>query len=503
MVDDATLLCRYAATRSEEAFAELVRRHIGGVYSAALRRVGGDAHLAEDVAQKVFVALARKAAALSKHPYFASWLFVSTRNEAANVVRSERRRKAREKEANAMQEIPPTPNAEDDWRRVGPVLDEVLDELSELDRTAVLLRFVDRRAYAEIGARLQLREDAARMRIDRALNKLRVRLARRGITSTAAALSVVLTEQAAIAVPAGVTTSITGTALALAGAGGAASMLTPVLLMTTTQKAAAAAAIVALLAVGGALREYQTTRQITAERDAAERQLAGLQRQYRAVTEESAASKDGSARVPNPPPATAVPSSSATQALTTSIEAEQMRLFLATEWANLAGGALPLIEKLGVSAEQRARYSALIDRELEGTYLPGPMAIERHRATLREKWERETRALIGDERFERLKELQAAQAAIHPIAKYFDHWDVSLTGQQANRMLELFDANRAAIHAAGSELPEPLMPQMQQILSPAQLEFLRRFQRLAETQRRLTEHLRAQDAATAAKRSGG
>jgi hypothetical protein len=62
---DAILLRRFVATCDEGAFAELVRRRLDGVYSAALRRVGGDAQLAEDVAQQVFVALARKPGAVA------------------------------------------------------------------------------------------------------------------------------------------------------------------------------------------------------------------------------------------------------------------------------------------------------------------------------------------------------------------------------------------------------------------------------------------------------
>src|SRR5690242_17236062 len=78
MPDDAELLRRYAATRDQEAFAELVRRQVDGVFSAALRRVGGDVQFAEDVAQQVFAALARKAAVVAKHPFLGAWLYTTT-----------------------------------------------------------------------------------------------------------------------------------------------------------------------------------------------------------------------------------------------------------------------------------------------------------------------------------------------------------------------------------------------------------------------------------------
>jgi len=65
---DQRLLRDYAARRSEAAFAELVRRHVDFVYSAAVRMVR-DAHLAEDVTQGVFVALAQNARQLTS-PHF-------------------------------------------------------------------------------------------------------------------------------------------------------------------------------------------------------------------------------------------------------------------------------------------------------------------------------------------------------------------------------------------------------------------------------------------------
>jgi len=62
-MDDDALLCRYAQEGDEDAFTELVRRHLNFVYAAALRQVGGDAQFAQDVTQIVFTDLARKAAA--------------------------------------------------------------------------------------------------------------------------------------------------------------------------------------------------------------------------------------------------------------------------------------------------------------------------------------------------------------------------------------------------------------------------------------------------------
>ena len=97
MFDDHQLLRRYANDCCEAAFAELVSRYVNLVYSAALRRAGGDAHLAQDVAQLVFTDLARKARTLSREIVLAGWLHRATRFAAAQLIRGERRRQRRER----------------------------------------------------------------------------------------------------------------------------------------------------------------------------------------------------------------------------------------------------------------------------------------------------------------------------------------------------------------------------------------------------------------------
>jgi hypothetical protein len=111
-------------------------------------------------------------------------------------------------------QIPDSKATTVDWDRIRPELDGVLDELADRDRNAVLLRFFENRPYAEIGAALKLTEDAARMRVDRALEKLRTILARRGITSTSTALVVALSQHAAEVKPAGLAASVAASALA-------------------------------------------------------------------------------------------------------------------------------------------------------------------------------------------------------------------------------------------------------------------------------------------------
>jgi RNA polymerase sigma factor (sigma-70 family) len=245
--EDAELLRRYAADGSEAAFAELVRRRIGLVYSVALRQTRGDRHRAEDATQAVFSDLARKARALAERPVLAGWLYRSAQFAAAGLMRAESRRLAREQEAHLMEKdsAPDAPAV--DWEKVRPVLDEALNEIDERDRDAIVLRFFDGRPFAEIGAQLRTSENAARMRVERALDKLQSALARRGVTSTTAALGLALGSQVAMAAPTGLAATVTGAALA----GGTATATTAAAFIMGMTKLQVAA--VAVLAAAGGL----------------------------------------------------------------------------------------------------------------------------------------------------------------------------------------------------------------------------------------------------------
>lgn len=217
MTPDSELLASYARTGSEDAFAELVRRHIDLVYSAALRQVRGDIHLAQDAAQGVFSDLARKAPSLSRLTSLSGWLYTSAHFAATKLLRGETRRREREQEAHAMQDADPNSAPGPAWESIKPVLDEVMHELKQADREAVLLRYFENRPFAELGAKLGLSENAARMRVERALEKLRARLARRGVTTTAELASVV-SANAVGSAPAGLAATFTGSSLSSAAA---------------------------------------------------------------------------------------------------------------------------------------------------------------------------------------------------------------------------------------------------------------------------------------------
>jgi len=248
MLDDRQLLRRYADDGSEAAFGELVGRHLNLVYSAALRRAGGDTHLAQDVAQLVFTDLARKARSLPEGVVLAGWLHRATRYAAAQLLRTERRRVAREQEAVAMNTLASeTPL---DWAQIRPLLDEALDELGADDRDALILRFFEQRSLAEVGQALGANEDAARKRVTRALEKLRADLVRRGITTTAATLSAAISVNAVQSAPVGLAATLSTTAIAGTSLTAAAATATKTIAMTTLQKTLVTATIAAAVGTG-------------------------------------------------------------------------------------------------------------------------------------------------------------------------------------------------------------------------------------------------------------
>ncbi len=221
MQTDAELLACYLVDHSPDAFAGLVHRHLGFVYATALRRVGFDAHLAEDVSQTVFTDLARKASSLNGRVSLRGWLFVSTHHAAAAVVRGEQRRRRRELEAQTMQMLHSDSPDPADRADLLAVLQAAVVQLRDDEREAIVLRFFEQRSFAEVGDALRLSEEAARKRVNRAVDKLRLLLGRRGASPDAALLSGLLGELGTGAAPVGLSAKIASVAVAQAVAGGA------------------------------------------------------------------------------------------------------------------------------------------------------------------------------------------------------------------------------------------------------------------------------------------
>jgi RNA polymerase sigma factor (sigma-70 family) len=290
MRNDAELLRCYARDRADDAFAELVRRHVGFVYAAALRQLNGAAHRAEDVTQLVFTDLARKAGALAGHEHLVGWLHTSTRFACAKMKRAEQRRQHREQEAHAMQEIMADDGTTAAWEQLRPVLDDAMGDLSDGEREVILLRFFQGRRFAGVGEALGLTEDAARMRVERALGRLRLALARRQITSTTAALALALGNLPAVAVPASLATTVTGAALAGAS-GGLAGAATLLFMKTKLTMALGGAALVVGYAVyqaDDARRARQHAATLAYERDALRAQVGELEQRVASVERRNA-----------------------------------------------------------------------------------------------------------------------------------------------------------------------------------------------------------------------
>jgi RNA polymerase sigma factor (sigma-70 family) len=252
MTDSQTLLAQYSGTGSEAAFRELVSRYIDLVYSTAFRLVGGDAQSAQDVAQTVFVALANKAGTLPQDVMLGGWLHQHTRFVAGKFVRTERRRQLRERQAAEMNAI--EDHSESNLAQVAPVLDEAIGQLETEDRTAILLRFFERKDFRGVGDALGSSEDAARKRVDRALEKLHVLLKHRGAAFTAAALGTALATEAVTAAPAGLAGIVAGTALAGSAVAGEMTA-TLVKLMTMTKLKFGIISMFAVAAAGTGIYE--------------------------------------------------------------------------------------------------------------------------------------------------------------------------------------------------------------------------------------------------------
>lgn len=284
---DQQLLRIYAETRSEAAFAELVRRQVDLVYSAALRMVG-DAHQAQDITQATFVALAQNAAQLTTHPVLSGWLHRTAQNLAGKTVRTDVRRRQREQEAATMNELlSAAPDAS--WKQIAPHLDAALGELSEPDRDAVLLRYFEKKSAAEIGHLLDISPEAAQKRVSRVLDRLREFFAKRGISVGAGGLAVVISTNAVQTAPSGLalTISTAATLMAATLATTATVTTTKVIAMTTFSKVIIGATLT--VAIGTGLYQAQRNTALHTEIAALKQQHASQLEQLKRDQKEAAA----------------------------------------------------------------------------------------------------------------------------------------------------------------------------------------------------------------------
>ncbi|MDB6129346.1 MAG: hypothetical protein JWM04_453 [Verrucomicrobiales bacterium] len=214
---DSQLLREYSEKHCDAAFSELVQRHVDLVYSAALRMVR-DTHLAEDVTQGAFVALSKNAAKLHSEVVLSAWLHRTAQNIAAQTVRTEVRRRLREQEAVAMNDkFAGDGVGGAQWQDVEPHLDAALGELGEGDRGALMLRYFEGKSAREMSAILGISDEASQKRVERAVERLREFMAKRGVTVGASGIAALVSANAVQAAPTALAGYIS-TAIALSGA---------------------------------------------------------------------------------------------------------------------------------------------------------------------------------------------------------------------------------------------------------------------------------------------
>jgi len=291
MTPDPELLATFARTHSEDAFAELVKRHVNLVYSAVLRQVNGDTHLAQDVAQTVFTDLARKAGSLARRESLTGWLYTSAHFAAAKIIRTETRR--RDREETFMREPVHESAPETEWQNLRPALDAAMHELKDADREAILLRYFENQPFAEVGAKLGLNENAARMRVERALEKLRAILAQRGIAATATLASVISAHAVQLA-PAGLAAALTTASIVSAGTG----TFTLLKIMTATKLKLGFSALVVAGTATALVIQHQAQEKLRGDNAALTQQLAQLHADNESLSNRLAVASEAS-RLPD------------------------------------------------------------------------------------------------------------------------------------------------------------------------------------------------------------
>jgi len=443
-MDDIELLRRYAEDDSEEAFAELVRRHLNLVYSAALRRVGDDVHLARDVTQKVFIALARQASSLSGRRTLIGWLYTASRYSAAHVVRTEHRRKEREQKAYIMNEISFETPSDPGWERVRPALDEVMDQLGGRDREALLLRFFSGCQFSEVGASLGLTEEAARKRVDRALERLRAQLARRGVSSASGAMAAMLAGHAVSAAPAGLAAVVPGIALA-----GAAVPASSVLQFLGTAKAGLGVAGILALAVIVDVSAIRTARRAEASLAAASQDYAAQQESLRAAEKNARAADQARNALPRSAAApSADPKSEGRKFLAEFPEARAMLIELGMSGALRTNGSFYRLA--GFTPAQIDRFQKLLVESWVDNLAVTPASLAADGLPSDDQ----LRAVVGDEAFQKFQAFNQMIDAYRwtgTAAKELGLNGTPLSPRQTDQLAQIL-ADNSSIYQGGQAL---------------------------------------------------
>jgi RNA polymerase sigma factor (sigma-70 family) len=227
---DAELLERFVARQDAAAFAALVRRH-GPMVLGVCRRVLGNEADAEDAFQATFLVLVRRAASVVPASGVGNWLYGVARNTSLKAKSSNRRRRAREREAAEQR----PPEAAEVWPQLQTELDEELSRLPEKYRTPIVLCDLEGTSIREAARRLGWPQGTVASRLARGRVMLAKRLARRGLALSGGALAALLSHGAAsAALPAALGASTVEAATLLAGGGALTAEVIPARVIALT-----------------------------------------------------------------------------------------------------------------------------------------------------------------------------------------------------------------------------------------------------------------------------
>ena len=498
-MDDAECLLLYAENRSEEAFRELVRRHINLVHGAALRQVGGDRHLAQDVTQRVFVVLARKAGALGGQATLAGWLYNAARFEATKAVRTERRRRSREEKAYMMNLTDGGSSEEIDWDQLSPLLDDAMAALDESEREAVLLRFFSGKSFVEVGQAFKLTEDAARKRVSRAVERLRQILRQRGIASTATALGAAISNHAATAQPVAILNAIAGGAWEELAAGSAAKAG---IFMSMNKITAGIAGSVIFVAAGLVIRDTSLIRSAQAREVATEAESAGATRQENDLSRQLAVlDRQLAQREAQPPVGIAVVSDLKRPYLT---DPAYQRLALISALARHHLEFQRLYRKLGLSKDQIGRFEdamvlqdqANLDAKVIADNGGDPQTVYRQTGP---QWSSEMKSTLGADGFQQLQDYlrsMPVRAFVDSLVSGTTSIGEPITVEQADLLGEIALTHDAMYQKGKGTDPgtvnwEQVWKPASQVLSPDQLAMLQTMVKIWSLQKQIQQGLSA------------
>ena len=472
--DDMQLLEQYASGHSEEAFSALVSRHVNLVYSAAMRSVNNP-HQAEEITQTVFVTLARKSRGLRRGTVLSGWLYQTARLTASNFLRGETRRQQREQQA-LMQSTTNAPEPES-WAGVGPLLDQAMAQLNEKDRDAIVLRFFEGKPLKEVGEALGASEDAAKMRVARALDKLRDFFHRRGMTVPASALAAAISENSIQAAPAGLAASVAAGASGVVPASAlAVSSLTlakgAIHIMTSTKIGVAiggcAAAAIIVLQAQQVSTQKETLQQLEAQAAQQEQtsraqqaEMARLREQnaFYAKTAENTARDVAKARA-RAAAALAEPAAAVTVAAEPKggplgamfKDPAMLEAMRPQQLATIKMMYGPLVKQLNLSPEQADKfYDILVDNGLRTLQaVQSGQSSQEDIKSNNQSMEADLRSLLGEAGFSQYtdytKNDMAGQTLFAAMKNDFENNPLSDTQQQ--QLLQAMKSARQSVHAS-------------------------------------------------------